>query len=377
MISPTTSVLVQAAEVEPDKLRKEALLQAFTQQDNPDQLIAFAADEGLACFLYRSLQSSGGLERLPEKCLHRLQGLYERTVLFNLRLIHDLKEILSLLNHEGIRVVVLQGMALLQGVYRGSVGLRPMTDIDLWVLGHQHGRVCNLLRELGYERDQAYPNTFARGATNLDLHSHLLWADRIRARRHLLRGGQDAICREAVPINVEGQEALLLSPRDQVLHLSLHAFKHNLGKLIWLVDIKLLLQSFAPSDWEGLAGRARSLGLMKHLGYALYLLHHLFHLDPPSEIRGLLADGSMRMIGRKLLQRRVEGYRLPSWGALWLLLPEKGPMKQLSFVFEASLPRIEVLRQVFLEYPGRKRWWLYWMRILQLLGELRLALRNL
>ena len=377
MISPKTRLLVQAAEVEPDKLRKEALLQAFTQQDDPDKLIALAADEGLACFLYKSLQRSGGLGRLPEKNLHRLRELYEQTVLFNLRLIHDLKEVLSLLNHEGIKVIVLQGMALLQGVYRGSVGLRPMTDIDLWVLGPQYGQVSDLLRELGYERDQAYPNTFARGATTFDLHSHLLWADRIRARRHLLRGGQDAIYQEAVTVDVEGEEALLLSPRDQVLHLSLHAFKHNLKKLIWLVDIKLLLQPFAPSDWEALLRRARSLGLTRHLGYALYLLRHLFGLAPPPEFRRLLADDSMGMIGRRLLQRRVEGYRLPSWAPLWLLLPEKGVAKQISYIIESSLPRTEVLRQVFVEYPERNKWWLYGMRILQVLGELRLALRNL
>jgi hypothetical protein len=377
MICPKTRVLVLAAEVEPDRLSKEALLRAFTQQDDPDQLIDLATDEGLACFLYRSLQRSGGLGRVSEKSLHRLQELYEQTVLFNLRLIHDLKELLSLLNHEGIKVILLQGMALLQGVYRGSVGLRPMTDIDLWVLGPQYGRVSDLLSELGYERHQAYPNTFARGATTFDLHSHLLWADRIKARRHLLRGGQDAIYREAVTVDVEGEEALLLSPRDQVLHLSLHAFKHNLKKLIWLVDIKLLLQRFAPSDWEGLHGRASTLGLKTHLEYALYLLRHLFRLDPPSGIRRLLAAGSMGMIGRRLLQRRVEGYRLPSWAPLWLLLPEKGVAKQISHILESSLPRTEVLRQVFVEYPERNRWRLYWMRILQLLGELRLALRNL
>jgi hypothetical protein len=161
------------------------------------------------------------------------------------------------------------------------------------------------------------------------------------------------------------------------LHLSLHAFKHNLKKLIWLVDIKLLLQRFAPSDWEGLHGRASTLGLKTHLEYALYLLRHLFRLDPPSGIRRLLAAGSMGMIGRRLLQRRVEGYRLPSWAPLWLLLPEKGVAKQISHILESSLPRTEVLRQVFVEYPERNRWRLYWMRILQLLGELRLALRNL
>jgi hypothetical protein len=38
---------------------------------------------------------------------------------------------------------------------------------------------------------------------------------------------------------------------------------------------------------------------------------------------------------------------------------------------------VEVLRQGFVDYPDRNRWWLYSMRILQLLGELRIGLKNL
>ncbi len=375
MIPSKTRILVQTAELGSERIRMDPLLDSIVQEDL-DPLIALAFEEGLACFLYKGLKRSGALESSAGQAIQGLQELYEQTVLFNLRLIHDLKEVLSRLNRDGVRVVLLQGIALLQQIYQGSIGLRPMTDIDLWVRGPEYHQVARVLRESGYETNRIYPNTFTRGATTVDLHGHLIWADRIRARRHLLRGDQDEIGRETVAIDFEGERALVLSPRDQVIYLSLHAFKHNLAKLIWLVDIKLLLQRFDLADWEGLVHRAESLGLKRHLGYTLYLLHHLFRLDPPPESHRLLKGISMGMVERRLLRRKVEGNRLPSWGPLLLLMPEKGITKKLSYVVEASLPRKEVLRQVFADYPKLNRWQLYRMRVLQLFGRARLALRD-
>jgi hypothetical protein len=377
MMPSDTRVLLQAAELEPGKPRMDALLEQLSEQEGLDRLIRFAVKEGLAGFLYQDLKRSGGLQMLTPQAVQGLRRLYEQTVHFNLRLMHDFKEVLRRFNHEGTRVVLLQGMALLQQIYPGSIGLRPMTDVDLWVRPHEYGFVADLLREFGYQRDRTYPNTFSKGATTFDLHSHLIWADRIRARRHILHGGQDAVCHEAVPIDFEGEEVLVLSPLDQVLYLSLHAFKHNLDRLIWLVDIKFLLQRFDSRDWEALVHRASSLGLKRHLGYALFLIRHLFHLDPPSEVRPLLGDRSPGTIVRRLLRRRVAGGRLPGWGPLLLLLPETGIAKKVSYLLEASFPRREVLRQVFVENPELKTWQLYWMRAVQMFGKIRLAMRGL
>jgi hypothetical protein len=377
MTSLMIRILTQAASLEQDEVINETLTEALAQQEDLDQFIVLAKEEGLACFLYRSLKRSKCLEILPPQTTQDLRKLYEQTVLFNLRLIHDLKEILSRLNREGIRVVLLQGMALVNQIYRDGIGLRPMTDIDLWVRGPQYNRVTELLRGFGYERDQVYSNIFARGSTTFDLHSHVIWADRIRARRHLLLGGQDAIYQEVVTIDFEGEEALVLSPSDQVLYLSLHAFKHNLKRLIWLVDIALLLQHLDPSGWAALIRRAGSLGLKRHLGYALYLLNQLFHIDPPSGVFRSIDIGSMGLIEKRLLQRRVRGNRLPSWSPLFLLLPRNGLTTRISYLLESSLPRKEILNQVFVDYPDMRRCQLYRMRILQLFGKIRLALKGL
>jgi Uncharacterised nucleotidyltransferase len=377
MISPLRRILVEAADLDLGGLREQALMEEVVRQEDLGRLTELAVQEGLACLLYKHLKRAGGSKILPTLFFQGLQGHYERTVAFNLGLIHGLKEVLSHLQRHGLEVVLLQGMALLQDVYQRDIGLRSMTDIDLWVRCDQYPGLVELLARLGFQRDQTYPNVFKRGIVTLDLHTHFLWADRIRARRHLLGVDQDAVYRETVAIDIEGEQALLLSPADQVFYLGLHAFKHNLGRLIWLVDLKLLLQRFDPPNWIGLADRARNLGLRRHLKCLFYLLHHLFQFDPPPEVRRFMVDGSIGLIEERLLRRRVAMNPLPAWAPPVLLLPEKGFAKRLSCLLEASLPREEVLRQIFVDYPGLKRWRLYWMRILQLLGKLRLASKDL
>jgi len=377
MISATTRILLEATEPTPDEIRGKALIERIARQEDPDRLMTVAAQEGLACLLYGHVKHAGGSLILPSGFFQGLQRLYEQTVAFNLRLIHDCRELLALLNRNGLEVVLLQGMALLHEIYHDNIGLRPMTDIDLWVRRGDYPRLIDLVTGLGFRPDRTYPHTFRRGITTLDLHTDLFWADRIRARRHLLRGDQDALYRESVHIDFEGAETRILSPRDQVLYLGLHAFKHNLDRLIWLVDIRLLLKGFAPDDWADLVDRARDLGLERHLKRVLHLLHRLFQLDPPPEARRLLGDPSPGMFERRLLRRRVEGTPLPSWGPLLLLLPERGMAKRLSYLMEVCLPREEVLRQIFVDYPGLKKWQLYRMRIRQLFGKIRLASKGL
>ena len=60
---------------------------------------------------------------------------------------------------------------------------------------------------------------------------------------------QDDIYKNCDVIDVDGKQAGCLSRIDQVLYLSLHAFKHYLDRLIWLVDIKNLLKGWGGADW--------------------------------------------------------------------------------------------------------------------------------
>jgi len=363
-------ILTCATDVNPDPCRQQRIRRLVSFNVDFDFLINTAIKEGLAGLLYKNFMKSGLMEILDRKQRERLQSLYYRTVIFNLKLFHDLREILQLLNRKKIKVVLLQGAALFPQIY-GDIGLRPMTDIDFWVLKGDYPGLISVLSSQGYERDPIYPNTFRKGSTIFDFHTHILWADRIRAHKLLLPKSQECIYQETRIIHFEGQKVLCLSPYDQILYLSLHALKHNLNRLIWLVDIKNILTSWERSDWAGLINRTRELGQEKTISFIFFLLLHMFDFKLPPEAWRLMERKRLNFLERKVLWRRIKKDSLPVWSPLVLFSTGKGLKKSFSLVFETLFPRPEILRQVFEDTPNRKVWQLYGMRILQLLGMIR------
>jgi hypothetical protein len=259
-------------------------------------------------------------------------------------------------------------MALLQAVYR-DIGLRPMVDIDLWVLKDHYPGFVGVLDKLGYARDPLYPHTFRRGATTLDVHTHLFWADRIKSRELLVSRSQDHIYRDTEIIDFEADRVRCLSKYDQVLYLGLHALKHHVAELLWLVDIRNLVEHWESSEWQGVMDRARDLGLERTLAHILYLLHRILNFDHDSEMTRFMARRGPDILERAALRGRIKGMSLPAWASLILFIPQKGWGKRLRYLLETAFPRPEILRQVFAGYPHLKTWQLYLMRLFQLMAR--------
>jgi hypothetical protein len=210
-------ILACATELNPEPHHDQRLRDLISTGVDVERLIESAIHEGLAGLLYKNLKRSGIFETLSPEQSERLQSFYYQTLSFNLQLMRELKEVLHLLNEKKIRVVLLQGVDLLQQVY-DDIGLRPMLDIDLWVLPEDYNSLIGILISRGYQRDPIYPNIYRKGSTIFDLHTHFLWADRIQACQSLLKISEAHVYRETRRIDFEGEEALCLSPYDQVLY---------------------------------------------------------------------------------------------------------------------------------------------------------------
>jgi hypothetical protein len=314
------------------------------------------------------------LESLSHEQKERLQTLYYQTVLSNSKLIQDLKEILHLLDKKNIRVVLLQGIALLLPIY-DDIGLRPLTDIDLWVLQKDYDGLISILGSQGYERDHLYPNTFRKDSTIFDLHTQIPWADRIKARKMLLAKSQEHIYSETQVAEFEGQEVLCLSQYDQVLFLGLHALKHNVSRLIWIADIKSLLADWKGSEWEALINRAGELGQEKTLIYIFFLLR-LFDFRLPQAASRLLERKRLRFLEKKALEERIKRDSLPIWSPLLLVSSGRGLKGRFSLILETLFPSPEILRQVFPDSADRKVWVLYLKRIVQLFGFIKVSMKK-
>jgi hypothetical protein len=364
-------ILLAASDTNPGDGQSEKLLGLIRHHFDQDRLVEMAVREGVAGFLYKNLKKIGVLGYLGYGQIERLQSFYYSAARLNLRLLYDLKEILQKLHQSKTRVVLLQGIHLLQQIYQ-DIGLRPLTDIDLWVLPENFDTVEKTLTQLDYRKDSVYPKTFKRNSTIIDVNTHILWADRIKSRRFIMTDSQDDIYKNCDAIDVDGKQTGCLSRVDQVLYLSLHAFKHNLNRLIWLVDIKNLLKGWKTSDWVRLNKRSRELGIEHVVYYILFYLDHLFEFPLPSEAKEMCQNRRPGYMERFVLQRRLKGNPVPVWGSLFLLPSGKGFRKRSNFFFENLFPGVEILRQVFPESSKLKAWRLYLKRALQLVGQVKL-----
>ena len=365
MSSIEYEILLVAGNVDPDKTQQARLSDLLAGDFNQDRLIRLAQKEGLSGLLFKSFKKAGILGFFGHRQLQQLQSFYYRTVQHNLQIIHDLKQILHHSHDEGIRVVLLQGAALLVKVYR-DIGLRPLTDIDLWILPDQRAAFEALMARLNYEPDPVYPNTFANGSTIVDINSHILWADRIKSRQRLLAKNQQSIYDSIDIINFENIPAGCLREIDLVLYLSLHTLKHSASRLIWLVDIKELITAWQSADWEKLLDRADELGQVNIVYYMLYLIDSLFHLKLPADIEDMAADRSLTWLERVVLEKRLEERPLPDWAPLLLFAMGKDLKTRACFFFETLFPRPSVLKQVFSDRPDLGTCQLYMRRALQL-----------
>jgi len=370
MSSIEYQILLAAGTVNPDKGQQAHLRKMLAQEFDQDHLIRLAKTEGMMGLLFKSLKKAGVLGFFGHRQMQKLQSAYYRTIQHNLQIVNDLKEILGRSNEKAVRVVLLQGVALLEKIYK-DIGLRPLTDIDLWVLPDDRDVFDNLMIQLGFQRDWLYPNTFKKGGTIVDINSHILWADRIRSRRHLLAKSQHDLYENIEIISFDGEPAGCLGDLDQVLYLSLHAFKHCAGRLIWLVDIKHLITGWQTSNWKALFDRAEEWGQVSIVYDMLYLIRHLFNLKLPADIQAMVEGRRLAWLDRVTLRKRLNGRPLPDWAPLLLFTSGKGLTARMSFVFETLFPRPPILRQIFSATPNFKTWQLYLKRAFQLVGMVR------
>jgi len=328
-------------------------------------LVYRSVREGMAGLLYLYMRRAGIISLLNDTLSRRLAQTYYHAVQSQLRLEAELAKVLNILAARDLAVVLLQGISLQNDVYPNP-GQRPMYDIDMWVMPNQFLRCQQLLFNHGYLPDRLYPHTFRKGPVVFDIHTHLLWADRIEARQHLLAVDQEKIFREVEHFQVAGQPARRLNTYDQVLYLGLHALKHNLERLIWLVDIQLIVSDMVTADWRNLFARAQVLGQSRTLAQILYLLGDLLEMPLPTIAIDFLQKQRLSTIEKWVLRRRKQAGRLPGWSTLILFSAgmERG---RWDLVWETFFPRPEIIRQGFPDATDCSLGRLYTRRFLQLL----------
>jgi hypothetical protein len=224
-------------------------------------------------------------------------------------------EIIDMCGARGVCVLPLKGTAfLVDNLYGGKTGLRPMVDIDILVKNEDLPETERLLggsgyrKELGgfkedYWRRQNYHIGFAKplAGPQLPLMVEVHWLLDYPRRISVLPRLWD----RAVKCGFEGRDAALMSPEDMLFCLALHVRRY--GTVLSMksaCDFACLLKKYKGLDWDYILKEARNGQMRASVYFRLVQARIFFNIEIPAALaKGLgLPAYKMRAIEKFILK---------------------------------------------------------------------------
>jgi hypothetical protein len=327
---------------------KAARLNAVGAEEWP-MLLREAERHGLVPLLYRRIGSTGAQDVVPAQYWGRLRTFYLKSLARNMKIFHELKNMLRLLTDAGVPVIALKGAYLAEGVY-GDIALRPMSDVDLLVPKNRLARARKAIMDGGYREKMERGYSGIEAVCEISNHlKPLIGANGLVVEIHWTIGmptypfriDVDGLWERATPVRVGGVEISGLSPEDLVLHLCLHAAAHH-GFENGLRGICDLHQAIEASRgafwWTELVGRSKSWGVERSISLPLHLAGKWFGSEIPGDIAEEFeshADfAEMVAISERLLCGQVPGVSISDnitrlWGDYGMAQKIRHLMKRL------------------------------------------------
>jgi len=259
-----------------------AILGSFNSEDWQN-FCQYLESHSLANLLYARFQQMGLQVLVPPDAVGFLRENYLANAARNLLLLTHAAEVLAALQAEGIPVIGLKGLYLLENVYK-DIGVRAMNDLDILVRHEDIPHTIETLQRLSY-----MPSTFFDGsAPNQDVKHvppmSLADGTTIEAHWSLLEEDEPfaidsrGLWQRARPARFAETDASALSVEDLILHLCIHAvYQHYLKiGLRGMLDIALVLKNGAEHiNWSKLNEIAREWGAEKTLALSFGLLQDM------------------------------------------------------------------------------------------------------
>jgi hypothetical protein len=317
-------------------------------------------EQGLAALIWHGWFGRG-IPALPEEFILCLRTAYYMAI-GDAELHHqEIKRILHALTEARLTPVAFKGAALAYTVYPDTA-CRPMGDIDLWLPDEQMPQAQAVLEELGYgaKAKTTRPRALMIRARNeLPMYGTRSGSGLVELHWGVFPGEwllqttciDDAELRaRAMPAQLAGQPALILTPEDNVIQVAVHlAINHNMSSpwLRGLMDIALLARHY-PIDWIVIVQRARDWRVATAVWLVLSLTVDMTGLEEAADVVRQLQPSALRC---GLIHRFANAETLVEMRDLsaskrryvFLLLLVDRPRDAVKLVFRALWPEREWL----------------------------------
>jgi Uncharacterised nucleotidyltransferase len=229
----------------------------FVKDSSLPQTVSFAA---------RSLAERHGVlhafDRGAEKT--HLGTVVSPDVMTNIQMQVELRNITRALNAAEIDFLLFQGLALYQRCY-GKI-LRPCADIDVLVHPWAYSQTRAFLKEIGITESRGV----LRSSTGLEIDLRTSAVEPYIAR-----------CPDVSEMFSRRRwdpalDAYTLSDSDHLFVLLMHGFKQDWRKLVWILDVALLVREAAEAELSRLEILARRFNARKRVTIGLVLAHRYF-----------------------------------------------------------------------------------------------------
>ncbi len=317
-----------------------------------EQLAHEAVVERLAPLLYYSLQKFP--RDIPVDAHSRLREVYYATGARNTRMLWQLKRVTDVLDQIDVRYILLKGVALIEDVYEGNVGLRPMSDVDILVDSADIPRIYPAIKEIAQ-----FAPLLLRDENNFSQHEYSFYpVEDVHVEMHTRLVRYAFYANRPAFAKLATQSIKTFTPEWQFLHLCVHAYLHHEGEIAHFgADAAFVLQN--EIDWDVVIRNAEENRMVLPLQWGVSHLAKTWFVEIPPEI--------MRRIGQLKATSAEKFYvycarhaafrRLGTWVALptWQL--------KMRFLWATVFPSHAYLRHRWGDEQTQTRLQLYRKRI--------------
>lgn len=212
---------------------RESLAELLSEVSDWTTLVNLINAHGIISLAAYNIKAAKLEELIPQESMIILENGYRKSMARNLWLTERWKEVNTILESEGIKHLLLKGMALEHTLY-GGAGLRQMNDNDIYIKPEHSAKAWHLLQKNGFVQEPFKSPLFKKMIFALGRHLPALYKDGYALEIHDNLFENEAsdekskydLFQDAEEISVSGTKALILSKKMQLKHLINH-FEHH------------------------------------------------------------------------------------------------------------------------------------------------------